>query len=78
MRKKQYFQLQYLLSPQEAEQVKYSQFINTYGLTGRKISANLHMKHLNRELKDFIAATGASKTNQTIGWLAKALGSIAP
>lgn len=69
---------QYFLSPQEAEQAKYSQFINTWGgLTGRYVSADLHMEHLNWELKDFIAATVASKTNQTICWLAKALGLIA-
>ena len=72
------YQLQYLLSPQEAEQVKYSRFVNICGRTRRNISADLHMEHLNRKLKECIAATRASKTNQTIGWLAKALGTIAP
>lgn len=33
------YQLQYLLSPQQAERVLYDRFVNTAGLPGRNISS---------------------------------------
>ena len=71
------YQLKYKLSPQQVEQVLYGRFINHVGSPGRNISADLHMEHLNRELKSCISS-GFGKTEKGILRLGKALGTIAP
>ena len=42
------------LSPKEAERLIFNRFINTSGHPGRNISCDLHIEHLNRELKNCI------------------------
>ena len=71
-------QYHYLLTSQQAEQVIYSRFVNTAGLPGRNISADLHMEHLNRTLKSGIGALGSNKTEGAIVRLSKAIGTISP
>jgi hypothetical protein len=51
-------QLQYILSPQEAEQLLFNRFLNTNGLPGRNISSDLHMEQLNRLIKNGINDLG--------------------
>ena len=68
----------YTLSPRELEEVMYSRFINTSGVQGRNVCADLHMEHLNRELKKGISALGSGKTQDTIIRLGKALGTVSP
>ena len=68
----------YTLSPRELEEVMYSRFINTSGIAGRNVCADLHMEHLNKELKKGISALGSGKTEDTIIRLGKALGTVGP
>jgi L1 cell adhesion molecule like protein len=49
----------YLLPPRYAEQLIWSRFVNTHGSSGRNVSADLHMEHLNRVCKDAVAHLGA-------------------
>ena len=72
------YQYQYLLSPRQAEQVIYSRFVNSTGIPGGNISADLHMEHLNRTLKSGIGALGSNKTEDTIVRLSKAIGTLGP
>lgn len=50
-----------ILPPRLAEQLKWSRFINMHGLPGRNVSCDLHMEHLNREVKT--AIKGLVQTN---------------
>ena len=56
----------YMLSPRQSQQLLYSRFINTHGLPGRNIAADLHMEHLNRACKDAIKGLGANKTEKSL------------
>ncbi len=45
-------QYYFVLSPQLAEQLKWSRFINNHGKCGRNISMDLYMEHLNQLCKN--------------------------
>ena len=66
------------LTPHQMEQLLYSRFVNTVGLPGRNVSADLHMEHLNREIKLSISGLQANKTEAAILRYSRALGTIAP
>lgn len=59
----QYF---YYLSPQLAQQLLYSRFINVHGRVGCNIPCDLHMEHLNRIVKETMQHLGANKTERAI------------
>jgi len=63
-----------LLTPQQAEQMLYSRFVNTVGVRGRNIPLDLHQEHLNRLCKDCVKGLGANKTPKAIVRCGKALG----
>ena len=44
-----------ILPPRLAEQLKWSRFVNVHGIPGHNISCDLHMEHLNREVKTAIS-----------------------
>ena len=71
------YQYMYLVSPQQAESILYSRFINTSGVPGRNISADLFMEHLNKELKSGIVS-GSRKTQKAILRLGRAIGTVHP
>lgn len=66
------------LPPRLAAQLLWSRFVNTHGVPGRNIAADLYMEHLNRVAKDAIKGLGANKTERAIGRVGKAIGTIAP
>ena len=70
-------QYYFLLPPNIAEQLKWSRFVNFYGLPGRNVSCDLHMEHLNRLVKTAIDGLGANKTENAISRASKAMGVIA-
>ena len=69
-------QYYFTLPPQYAEQMVWGRFVNSNGGQGNNISADLHMEHLNRLLKDAISLLGANKTPQAILRASKALGVV--
>ena len=69
-------QYYYLLPPRYAQQLIWSRFVNTHGCSGRNISADLHMEHLNRVCKDAVAHLGANKTPGAIVRIGKVVGTI--
>lgn len=72
------YQHDYQLPPRQATQLLYSRFINTRGLPGHNIGADLHMEHLNKTGKGCVRNLGANKTETAIQRSAKALGTIVP
>lgn len=71
-----FMQYYYTLPPRYAEQMLWGRFINSEGGQGRNISADLHMEHLNRIVKDAVGHLGANKTPQAIMRASKALGAL--
>ena len=63
-----------MLSEREAEQLKWSRFVNTIGRKGCNISCDLHIEHLNCRLKGMMGGTRGEK--HTIGRAAKSIGFI--
>ena len=61
-------------SKREAEQLKWSRFVNTRGRKGCNVSCDLHIEHLNRRLKDLI--TGLHSSNNSINRAAKSIGIV--
>lgn len=61
------------LPPQQAKQFFCSRFVNTRGVRGRDIAANLHQEHLNRLCKDCAKGLSSSKS-KNIERCSKALG----
>ena len=55
-----------ILPPTLAEQVKWCRFFNVHGQSGRNISCDFHMEHLNRVVKTAIDGLGANKTEKAI------------
>lgn len=56
-----------------AADIKWSRFVNAKGGRGRNISCDLHMEHLNRELKTAISGLGANITKNSISRSARCL-----
>ena len=69
-------QYQYDLPPLQAEQLKWSRFVNVHGVRGRNIPLDLHQEYLNRLLKDMIKNFGANKRDEAIVRSSKALGTL--
>ena len=65
-----------VLSPNLAEQLKWSRFVNVHGFPGCNISADLHMEHMNRTVKTIIQGLGANKTDNAITRAGKSVGPL--
>ena len=63
-----------ILPPNLAEQLKWCRFVNVHGQSGRNISCDLHMEHLNRIAKTAIEGLGANKTKKAIVRVGKCIG----
>ena len=58
-----------LLSDRMAAQLKWSRFVNTQGRTGKNVSCDPHLEHLNKQLKGLITglrSNAASKSEDSI------------
>ena len=65
-----------VLPPILAEQLKWSRFVNVHGFPRHNISADLHMKHMNRTVKTIIEGLGANKTDNAITRAGKSVGPL--
>lgn len=63
-------------SPKIAKQVTWGRFVNTQGGMGKNIPVDLHMEHLNRNLKEYIANLGANVAESGIVQCGKSLSGI--
>ena len=55
----------FLLTERMAAQLKWNRTVNTQGGAGKNISCDLHMEHLNREIKSSIAGQGSNVSDQS-------------
>jgi len=64
------------LSERKATELKWNRSVNTSGRTGCNIPCDLHMKHLNRNLKSMIHNMGSNIKDSSIDRAAKSLGVV--
>ena len=69
-------QLNFLLTPRMAAQLKWSRTINIHGKPGKNIPCDLHMEHLNRLCKSSIAGLGSNVSDKAVLRIGKCLGEI--
>ena len=69
-------QYNFFFTERQAEQLKWSRFINTKEITGTNISCDLHIEHLNRRLKGMIKNIHAKNPDAAIDRIAKSVGII--
>ena len=67
-------QYHFFLSPRQAQQLLWSRCINTHGVPGCNIPADLFMEHLNRICKLAVVNLGANKTPSALERIGKSLG----
>ena len=70
-------QYHFFLSPRQAQQLIWSRFINTHGLPGHNVPADLYMEHLNCICKVAVANLGANKTPNGLKRAGKCVGVLA-
>lgn len=66
----QYF---YLFSPRMAAQLAWSRTVNTHGRPGKNISCDLHLEHLNREVKNVFGGLSSNITEQSVKRIGKSI-----
>lgn len=66
-------QLEHVLSPRMAAQLKWNRTVNVHGQQGKNISADLHMEHLNKECKTILSGMGSNITEQSVLRVSRAL-----
>jgi len=69
-------QVNFLLSPREAAQVKWCRTVNTTNLQGCNIPMDLHLEHLNRRLKCALRNMGANVTDNSVKLAAESVDTI--
>ena len=66
-------QINYLLSPREAAQVKWCRTVNTTNHQGHNIPMDLHLEHLNRRLKSILRNMGSNVTDRSVRLAAESI-----
>ena len=69
-------QVNYLLSPREAAQVKWCHCINTTNRPGHNVPMDLHLEHLNRHLKTALRSIGSNITDNSVQLAAQSVAVI--
>ena len=65
-----------VLSARKTAELKWCRTVNTHGRAGQNIPVDLHMEHLNRQLKDMIRNLGSNITPESVQHISKALGAV--
>ena len=69
-------QCEFILTPRQSFELKWSRFINCYNVGGRNIPCDLHLEHLNRLLKEAVRGLQANKTSAAISRVGKSMGTL--
>ena len=67
-------QYHYLFSPRMAAQLAWSRTINTHGRPGKNIPCDLHLEHLNRQVKSALGGLCSNVTDQSVTRIGKSIG----
>lgn len=65
-----------LLSPRKAAELKWCRTVNTQGRVGQNIPVDLHMEHLNANLKRMLHNLGSNITPASVQRASRALGAV--
>ena len=65
-----------LFSPRKATELKWCRTVNTHGRVGHNIPVDLHMEHLNANLKRMLHHLGSNITPSSVLRTSKALGAV--
>ena len=65
-----------LLSPRKAAELKWCRTVNTHGRVGQNIPVDLHMEHLNANLKSMLHHLGSNITPDSVLRASRALGAV--
>ena len=68
----------FLLPPQQAKWLLYSRFVNSRGIQGRNIPADLHNEHLNKACKNAIGGLGSNLSTERVQMVGRSLGTLVP
>ena len=71
-------QEKFLLSPRMAFQLKWTRTVNTHGRPGKNIPCDLHMEHLNRDVKASLCDLGSNVTDLSVQLIGRCIGKIYP
>lgn len=63
-------------SPRIASQITWGRVVNVNGGVGHNVPLDLHMEHLNRTVKDYVASLGANVAERSILQCGKSVGGI--
>jgi len=69
-------QVNHVLSPREAAQVKWCRTVNTTNLKGNNIPMDLHLEHLNRRVKTTLRNMGSNVTDKSVKLAAESVGIV--
>ena len=64
----------FLFSPRMAAQLAWSRTVNTHGRTGKNISCDLHLEHLNRVAKSALGGLSSNITEKSVKRIGKTVG----
>ena len=70
------FQVDVVLSPNLAHQVRWHRFINTKGGPGRNIPCDLHNEHMNKLIKDIIGNMGSNLTETSLQYAVRSVSTL--
>lgn len=63
----------FLLSLRQAKQLAWNRTVNTHGYSGKNVSADLHMEHLNRQAKNALLTLGSNIKDEAVERTGKCL-----
>ena len=65
-----------LLSPKKVAELKWCRIVNTHGHVGQNVPVDLHMEHLNANLKSMLRHLGSNITPDSVLRTSRALGAM--
>jgi len=71
-----FLQVNHVLSPRQAAQVKWCRTVNTTNLKGNNIPMDLHLEHLNRRVKTTLRNIGSNVTDKSVKLAAESVGIV--
>ncbi len=69
-------ELEYVMTPRMRQQLTWERTINVHGKSGRNISMDLHMEHINRECKQAMGVLGSNINDSSVTRIGKSIGEL--
>ena len=69
-------ELEYVMTPRMKQQLTWERTINVHGKSGRNVSMDLHMEHINRECKQAMGVLGSNINDSSVARIGKSIGEL--